>query len=153
MKKSYLILITIITLSCSKNDDNETANNSIYGNWKLTTANGIAITDCEAQFPNFILNTNNTGNEGFGATMPNGNCIDDSRDIQFTLENNILSVKEINTNPANYIFETKRTVTSITNSELKLKIFYVRQSNPSGGVDVDNIPASEQTEYLYLKEN
>ena len=153
MKKSLLLLSSIIALSCSKNDDNNSANNSIYGNWKLISVNGIAITDCEAQFPDLILNSNNIGNEGFGATLPNGNCIDDSRDIQFTLENNVLFVKEINTNPDNYIFETKRNITSISNSELKLKIFYVRQSNPSGGVDVDNIPASEQTEYLYTKSN
>lgn len=152
MKKSLLLLFSIIVLSCSKNDDNNSANNLIYGNWKLISTNGIAITDCEAQFPNLILNSNNMGNEGFGATL-NGNCIDDSRDIQFTLENNVLFVKEINTNPDNYIFETKRNITSISNSELKLKIFYVRQSNPSGGVDVDNIPTSEQTEYLYIKSN
>jgi hypothetical protein len=155
MKKLLLLFSLLAIISCSKSD-NGTENSSssnLIGKWKLISRNGVAISSCEAQYPFLILNSNNIGTEGEARLMPNGSCIDDSRDIQFSVTGNELFVKEINTNPSNYIFETKRTIVSNNGSALKLKIFNVRQSGPSGQVTDEAIPLANQQEYLYNKVN
>ena len=154
MKKILFLSIIVIT-SCSKSDNSSqnSTNTALTGKWKLISRNGVTISNCEAQYPLLILNSNNIGTEGEGRLMTNGSCIDDSRDIQFSVTGNELFVKEINTNPSNYIFETKRTIVSNDGNVMKLKIYNVRQSGLNGEIDDYTIPTADQKEWLYNKVN
>lgn len=126
MKKSVLILcFALFTLnSCSKNDDNLIQTQaSILGKWKIQSSSSGTLPSCTLNNATYHFFADNTAIETDGhlSSTINGNiCVQSTFKEIYTLNNNILVIKEVGytgTDVSQFTFN----VLEVTSTTLKLK--------------------------------
>lgn len=122
MKKSILLLAFVLTtlFSCSNSDDNSSQTQvSIIGKWKLLSSSTGTLSTCNLDNATFQFLANNTSVETDGH-LSGSKCIQSSYNGTYTLNNNILSITQLNAN-GTVNSQYSYTVTELTSSSLKLK--------------------------------
>jgi hypothetical protein len=155
MKKIFSILIlTFVLVSCSKSEEQNLVISqiSINGTWKLNSIVKNSVeqaTECDLEFGKFIFNEDYSAIEFFGR-VTDVDCIQQSGTNTYSINLNVLTIKE--SVQDSYVYEAKYYISELSASELKLKLFYTKQSNPSGGIDVTEFTESEQETYHYNRQ-
>jgi hypothetical protein len=153
MKKLLFILsASLIILSCSKDDNSTSSNNSnLLGTWKQISEKYQGqeqISQCELDNNKLFFSTNSNVTETFGKQSSNG-CEIESIMETYVVSNSTLTITSAE---PNYVYEAKFNILENSSSTLKLKQTSVKQSTPSGNVQTENFPEAEQITTTYTKQ-
>lgn len=149
MKKSILLFVAALAaFGCSSDETGRSASidaDSIVGKWRLVskTISGepTEISDCQQLHPFVFFNADMTSSETEGYPE-GGSCDSYEYDYAYTVNGNVLN--EVELGGGSIPFERKQRIIDLTEETLVLKLYYTRQENPSGGVDEQTYPESEQ---------
>jgi hypothetical protein len=153
MKKTIIILVTMaLSLSsCSTNDEAPNLQSSIVGKWDLTAktmgTTSIALSACEIQYSYFECFKNNTLIEDEGYSNDGKTCAHYTYEYTYTIENNVLTTKEIK---GTYQHESRYNITELTSTKLKTKLFYSKEVD-NGTIYEDTFPENKQITFSFEK--
>lgn len=149
MKKSILLSLLSVSflISCSKNDDNtpSTPVPSIVGKWdlkaKMVGTTAVALYPCEEQYNQFEFFSNLTYVEDEGYTNNGTSCTHYTFSNSYSISNNNLI---INDDDGIVQTESHLKIIELTQTKLKLKLFYIKEKQNGVVTSEENIPENQQ---------